>query len=65
MSQFYFALDVRDDPMLIQEYESWLKADAIWPSVIHCSATVARRNWSFTVAGTEKLNESVSFSCRP
>jgi L-rhamnose mutarotase len=33
MSRLYFALDLRNDPALIEEYEGWHRPDRIWPSV--------------------------------
>lgn len=33
MSRYYFALDLRDDPEAILEYESWHRAEHIWPEV--------------------------------
>jgi L-rhamnose mutarotase len=34
MQQLYFALDVRDDPALIAQYERWHRPDRIWPEII-------------------------------
>ena len=34
MSRFHFALDLRDDPQVILEYERWHRAEFIWPEVI-------------------------------
>jgi Uncharacterized conserved protein len=34
MARFYFALDLRDDPQAIAEYERWHKAASIWPEVV-------------------------------
>jgi L-rhamnose mutarotase len=33
MPRLYFALDLRNDPVLIQEYERWHEANSIWPAV--------------------------------
>ncbi|WP_114788819.1 L-rhamnose mutarotase [Niabella yanshanensis] len=32
--RFYFALDLKDDPALITEYERWHKKENSWPEVI-------------------------------
>jgi len=34
MQRLVYALDLRDDPALIAEYEAWHRADKIWPSVV-------------------------------
>jgi L-rhamnose mutarotase len=34
MQRLTYALDLRDDPEVIAEYEAWHRADKIWPSVI-------------------------------
>jgi L-rhamnose mutarotase len=34
MQRLAYALDLRDDPALISEYEAWHRPDRIWPSVI-------------------------------
>jgi L-rhamnose mutarotase len=34
MRRFYFALDLRDDPALIAEYERWHRPETIWPEVL-------------------------------
>lgn len=34
MKRFVFALDLADDPQAIAEYETWHRADRIWPSVV-------------------------------
>jgi L-rhamnose mutarotase len=34
MQRLVYALDLRDDPSLIAEYEAWHRADRIWPSVV-------------------------------
>jgi L-rhamnose mutarotase len=34
MTRWYFALDLRDDPQAIAEYERWHKAEFIWPEVV-------------------------------
>ena len=33
MTRLYFALDLHNDPALIQEYERWHRPDVIWPTV--------------------------------
>ena len=34
MQRFVYALDLKDDPALIADYEAWHRADRIWPSVV-------------------------------
>lgn len=34
MKRFVFALDLVDDPEAIAEYESWHRADRIWPVIV-------------------------------
>ncbi len=34
MTCFYFALDLRDDPQAIVQYERWHRAEHIWPEVV-------------------------------
>jgi len=34
MQQLAFALDLKDDPTLIAEYEAWHRADRIWPDIV-------------------------------
>jgi L-rhamnose mutarotase len=34
MARLYFALDLRDDPQVIAEYERWHRAASIWPEVV-------------------------------
>ena len=34
MQHFVYALDLKDDPALIADYEAWHRADKIWPSVV-------------------------------
>ena len=34
MQRLTYALDLRDDPQVIAEYEAWHRADKIWPSVV-------------------------------
>jgi L-rhamnose mutarotase len=33
MPRLHFALDLRDDPALIAEYEAWHRAENIWPEI--------------------------------
>jgi len=33
MQRLYFALDLKNDPALIAEYEAWHRPDGIWPEV--------------------------------
>ena len=34
MPCLYFALDLKDDPALIEEYEQWHRPDRIWPEIL-------------------------------
>jgi L-rhamnose mutarotase len=34
MQRLIYALDLKDDPALIADYEAWHRADKIWPSVV-------------------------------
>ncbi len=34
MPRFYFALDLRNDPVLIEEYERWHRPEHIWPTTL-------------------------------
>jgi L-rhamnose mutarotase len=34
MRRLYFALDLKDDPALIAEYERWHRPGQIWPEVV-------------------------------
>jgi L-rhamnose mutarotase len=34
MQRLAYALDLKDDPALIADYEAWHRADKIWPSVV-------------------------------
>ena len=34
MKRLVYALDLKDDPALIADYEAWHRADKIWPSVV-------------------------------
>jgi len=34
MQQLAFALDLKDDPAAIAEYEAWHRADRIWPAIV-------------------------------
>jgi L-rhamnose mutarotase len=34
MRRLYFALDLKDDPALIKEYEDWHQPGRIWPEVL-------------------------------
>jgi L-rhamnose mutarotase len=33
MPRLHFALDLRDDPVLIAEYEAWHRPQTIWPEI--------------------------------
>ena len=43
MRRLYFALDLKNDPVLIAEYESWHRPARIWPEILDslCAAGVA------------------------
>jgi len=45
MQRVVYALDLKDDPALIADYEAWHRADNIWPSVVE----------SLKVSGIEEL----------
>jgi L-rhamnose mutarotase len=34
MTRLYYALDLHDDPALIDEYERWHQADRVWPDIL-------------------------------
>lgn len=34
MQRLYFALDLKDDPALIESYEKWHRPERIWPEVV-------------------------------
>jgi L-rhamnose mutarotase len=34
MPRLYFALDLRDDPALIAEYEKWHQPKNVWPEIV-------------------------------
>ncbi len=34
MTRIYLALDLRDDPQAILEYERWHRAEHIWPEIV-------------------------------
>lgn len=34
MPRLYYALDLQDDPQLIEEYERWHRRDRIWPEIV-------------------------------
>jgi L-rhamnose mutarotase len=34
MRRLYFALDLKDDPALIAEYEQWHSSGKVWPEVV-------------------------------
>ena len=34
MQRLIYALDLKDDPVLIADYEAWHRTDKIWPSVV-------------------------------
>ena len=43
MRRLHFALDLKNDPVLIAEYESWHRPARIWPEILDslCAAGVA------------------------
>src|SRR5882724_11671809 len=34
MARLFYALDLKDDPGLIEEYDRWHQADRIWPDIV-------------------------------
>src|ERR1700730_2308166 len=34
MSRLLYALDLHDDPVLIDEYDRWHQADRVWPDIL-------------------------------
>lgn len=34
MARLFYALDLKDDPELIEEYDRWHQADRIWPDIV-------------------------------
>src|SRR5438552_5663987 len=34
MTRLFYALDLQDDPALIDEYERWHQADRVWPDIV-------------------------------
>ncbi|MDR3754190.1 MAG: L-rhamnose mutarotase [Terracidiphilus sp.] len=36
MNTYCFALDLNDDPQLIEEYKRWHQLENIWPEVLEC-----------------------------
>jgi L-rhamnose mutarotase len=34
MTRLFYALDLQDDPALIDEYERWHQADRVWPDIL-------------------------------
>jgi L-rhamnose mutarotase len=34
MTRLFFALDLHDDPALIEEYERWHEAGRVWPDIL-------------------------------
>jgi L-rhamnose mutarotase len=34
MQRLVYALDLKDDPALVAEYEAWHRADKVWPAVV-------------------------------
>ncbi len=45
MPRLYFAVDLKDDPALIAEYERWHRPEHVWPEVVA----------ALTAAGVEEL----------
>ena len=39
MQCLYFALDLKDDPKLIESYEEWHRPERIWPEVVESLRT--------------------------
>jgi L-rhamnose mutarotase len=42
MTRLFYALDLKDDPELIEEYDRWHQADRIWPDIVQslCAAGI-------------------------
>ena len=34
MTRLFYALDLQDDPALIDEYDRWHQADRVWPDIV-------------------------------
>ena len=34
MTRLFYALDLHDDPVLIEEYDRWHQADRVWPDIL-------------------------------
>jgi L-rhamnose mutarotase len=34
MTRLFYALDLKEDPELIEEYDRWHQADRIWPDIV-------------------------------
>jgi L-rhamnose mutarotase len=34
MPRLFYALDLHDDPVLIDEYDRWHQADSVWPDIL-------------------------------
>src|ERR1700730_366262 len=34
MSRLFYALDLHDDPVLIDEYDRWHQAERVWPDIL-------------------------------
>lgn len=47
----YYALDLRDDPELIAEYERWHRPGNIWPEVVESIRNAGIRNLEIFRAG--------------
>jgi L-rhamnose mutarotase len=35
MPRLFYALDLKDDPVLIAEYDRWHQSDRVWPQIVH------------------------------
>jgi L-rhamnose mutarotase len=51
MPHLYFALDLKDDPALIAEYEYWHRPENIWPEIVASIAAAGIRNLDIFRAG--------------
>lgn len=52
MQQLAFALDLKDDPALIAQYEAWHRADRIWPAIVDSLNAAGLSNLKIFRTGT-------------
>lgn len=51
MPHLYYALDLRDDPALIAEYEDWHRPERIWPDIVDSIRAAGIRELEILRAG--------------